>query len=75
MANYYCIHCGIKYTDVRPLTSGSCAKSPTKKHELYEGSEKSQYICKHCGIKYTSIRALVSGSCTKSPGKYHVPAL
>jgi len=75
MSNFYCKHCGNKYTDVRTLTSSSCVKSPTKKHELYEGSEKSQYICKYCGIKNTNIRTLVSCSCTKSPTKYHVPAL
>ena len=75
MANYYCIHCGVKFNEVRTLTNTSCAKSPSKKHELYEGSEKSQYVCKYCGIKNTTIRALVSASCYKSPTKYHVPAL
>ena len=75
MANYYCRHCGNKFTEVRTLTSASCVKSPTKKHELYEGSEKTQYVCKYCGYKSTTIRALVSASCTKSPTRYHVPAL
>jgi len=75
MPNFYCKHCGVSNTTVRALTSGSCPKSPSKKHELYEGSEKPQYTCKYCGIKHTTIRALVSASCTKSPTKYHEPAL
>ena len=75
MANYYCKHCGNNYTSVRTLTSSSCTRSPTKRHELYEGSEKSQYTCKYCGNKYSNIRTLVSSSCSKSPTKRHEPAL
>jgi DNA-directed RNA polymerase subunit RPC12/RpoP len=75
MANFYCKHCGAKNSSVQALTSSSCTKSPTKKHELYEGSEKSQYTCKHCGIKNSTIYALTASSCMKSPTKYHEPAL
>jgi len=75
MANYYCKHCGLKYSDVKTLVSSSCSASPTKRHELYEGAEKSQYTCKYCGMKYSTIRSLVSASCSKSPSKRHVPAL
>jgi len=32
MANYYCIHCGVKFTEVRTLTSASCYKGSTKYH-------------------------------------------
>jgi len=73
--NYYCTWCGNKYSSVATLVNGSCSKSPTKKHELYEGSEKSEYTCKHCGNKHSSLSVLVNGSCSKSPTKKHRPAL
>jgi len=77
MANFYCKWCGTKYSSVSSLTSGSCFKNPNgKKHELYEGSEKSQYTCKWCGTKYSSLLSLTNGSCFKNPnGKKHEPAL
>ena len=75
MANYYCKCCGAKFSSVSTLTNGQCVKSPSKKHELYEGSEKSQYICKHCGAKFQTISTLTGGQCVKSPSKKHEPAL
>jgi DNA-directed RNA polymerase subunit RPC12/RpoP len=71
----YCKHCGIKMPDVRTLTLNSCLKSPSKRHELYEGSEKSKYICKHCGMTMPTIQVLVANTCLKSPTKRHEPAL
>jgi hypothetical protein len=74
--NYYCKWCGVKYSSISSLTSGSCSKNPGgKKHELYEGGEKKQYVCKYCGVKYSSLSSLTSGSCYKSPHKKHSPAL
>ena len=75
MANFYCKWCGNKYSSVQTLVNGMCPKSPTKKHELYEGSEKSQYTCKYCGNKYSSLQTLTNGMCSKSPTKKHQPAL
>ena len=76
MANFYCKWCGYKSSSVASLTTGSCSKNPEgKKHELYEGSEKSQYVCKYCGHKSSSISSLTANSCSKSPTKKHVPAL
>ena len=75
MANFYCKHCGIKHSSVQSLTNNSCSRSPTKRHELYEGSEKSQYTCKHCGIKHSTLQSLLNNSCSRSPTKKHVPAL
>lgn len=74
---YYCKHCGVKNTSVTGLINGSgCQISPSKKHELYEGSENNQYICKYCGVKNSSIMGLVINSyCPKSPTKRHEPAL
>jgi transcription elongation factor Elf1 len=73
--NFYCKWCGQKHSSVTSLTVGSCSKSPGKKHELYEGSEKSQYTCKYCGQKYSSLTSLTCGSCAKSPNKKHQPAM
>ena len=77
MANYYCKWCGHKYASVANMaTGGSCSRNPAKKHELYEGSEKSQYTCKHCGRKFGSIANMATGgTCSKSPTKTHQPAL
>ena len=73
---FYCKWCGQNYTSVSSLASVSCSKNPEgKKHELYEGSEKSQYTCKYCGQKYSSIFLLTANSCSKSPNKKHHPAL
>ena len=83
MANYYCENCGTKASSVSSLTSSSCYRHPNGagkgKHQLYEGSEKSQYICKYCGTKSSSISSLTSSSCYRHPngagkGK-HAPAL
>jgi uncharacterized protein (DUF983 family) len=76
MENYYCKWCGRKYSSVSSLTAGSCSANPNgKKHELYEGSEKSQYTCKFCGRKYSSLTSLTAGSCSGSPTKKHQPTL
>ena len=75
MANYYCKWCGACFSNVRTLTFGPCERSPIKKHELYEGGEKSQYTCKYCGVVLPNLRILTFGPCTKSPTKRHHPAL
>ncbi len=75
MANFYCKWCGSKSSSVSSLTANGCSKSPSKKHELYEGSEKSEYTCKFCGTKKSSISSLTTNSCFKSPTKKHQPAL
>lgn len=76
--NYYCKWCGNKYPNIKTLTSVPCSKNPTKggKHELYEGTEKTQYVCKWCGNKYPSLIALTAGPCSHNPNnKNHEPAL
>ena len=75
MAHYYCEWCGAVHQSVQSLVNSSCPRSPSKKHMLYEGSEKSQYTCKYCGAKGQSLRGLVNSTCTKSPTKYHHAAL
>jgi DNA-directed RNA polymerase subunit RPC12/RpoP len=75
--NYYCKWCGLKFSSVMGLTSGPCSRNPDgKRHQLYEGSEKSQYVCKHCGLKFSTLIGLTAGPCSKNPnGKRHEPAL
>lgn len=76
MSNFYCKWCGHKSSIVSSLTANSCVRNPDgKKHELYEGSEKSQYTCKCCGHKSTSLSSLTANSCSKSPTKHHQPAM
>jgi transcription elongation factor Elf1 len=73
---FYCKWCGQSYSSVATLTATSCSRNPEgKKHELYEGSEKSQYTCKYCGQKYSSLSTLTATSCSKSPHKKHHPAM
>ena len=83
MANYYCKHCGQRFSSVASLTAQNCIRHPNGpgkgKHELYEGSEKSQYTCKYCGQKFSSINSLTAQNCIRhpnGPGKgKHSPAL
>jgi DNA-directed RNA polymerase subunit RPC12/RpoP len=70
---FYCKWCGSSYSSISSLTSNSCSKSPTKRHQPYEGGEKSKYYCEYCGSSYSSISNLTSNSCSKSPTKYHQP--
>jgi DNA-directed RNA polymerase subunit RPC12/RpoP len=71
----FCKCCGQKFDSIQLMRTVSCSKSPTRKHELYEGSIKSQYFCKHCGQKFPSIMIMTGTSCHKSPTKRHEPAL
>ena len=76
MANKcFCKYCGQSFISVSAMTNYSCKKSPSKRHELYEGGEKSQYICKHCGQKFQSLVSMANASCRKSPTTRHEPAL
>ena len=75
MGKVSCKWCGIKFGNVIAMSNSSCFKSPSKRHELYEGSEKSQYVCKYCGIKFPNLVAMANSGCSKSPSKRHEPAL
>ncbi len=75
MANYYCQYCGSKWNSISQLTINPCRNSPTKKHILYEGSEKAKYVCKYCGSQWPDILSLTANPCRNSPTKRHRPAL
>ena len=83
MANFYCKHCGARFSSVNSLTAGSCPRHPAGcnkgRHELYEGSEKDRYTCKYCGSNFSSISVMTGSSCPRHPngcnkGK-HSPSL
>ena len=68
MAIYTCKWCGYQNSSPSSATSGTCNKSPHKKHELMNATEKlSEYVCKYCGWKNSSPTSAVSGTCNKSP--------
>ena len=83
MANFYCKYCGQRFSSVNFLTGQMCSRHPNGpgkgRHELYEGSEKSQYTCKYCGQKFSSINGMTGQCCSRhpnGPGKgKHSPAL
>lgn len=78
MSKVFCKHCGTQAATVSALTAMPCLRNPNgKKHEIYEGSEKSRYCCKHCGTQAPTISALTAMPCLRNPHgkKRHEPAL
>lgn len=82
MGSVYCKWCGMKFADVRNLIINTCQKNPAgytgHKHELYEGTEKTQYVCKFCGRIFRTIGDMgVNLNCTNSPhaNRRHEPSL
>jgi uncharacterized protein YgiM (DUF1202 family) len=69
-----CKNCGSEYGSITSLTTNNC-KNTNGKHQLYEGTIKSQYVCKHCGSKYNSIFQMTINNCKKSPTGKHQPAV
>lgn len=70
---YYCKDCGQEFNSVHDLTFNSCFKSPTKKHELFEGQVGSKYYCKDCGQEFKSLKDLTFNSCFRSFTGKHQP--
>ena len=70
MATYTCKWCGQQNPNPA-FVQNTCFKSPHKKHELMNATEKlSQYTCKWCG-QQNSNPAFVQNTCFKSPHKTH----
>ena len=70
---YICKHCGDKQNDLSFFLILSCSKSPTGKHQPFEGGVQSEYICKHCGDKQNNLSFFLTLSCSKSPTGKHQP--
>ena len=70
-----CKYCGMNFSCVNVLTSGTCGRHPNGphkgRHALYEGGDKSQYICKYCGMKFTNLTVLCSQTCGRHPNGPH----
>ena len=70
MATYTCKYCGTQSSSAS-FAGNSCSKSPHKKHELMNATEKQQrYTCKYCGSSSSSA-SFARNSCSKSPHKSH----
>lgn len=69
MAKYYCKWCGQHYSSIQNMSVLKCTKNPdgSKRHELYEGNEKSKYQCKWCGQSYSSLLSMAQLKCSKNP--------
>jgi hypothetical protein len=70
------------FPSIRELTFNMCQNHPAGKHgnrhELYQGTEKSQYSCMYCGMTYRTLRDLCRNNCQRHPagrGRCHEPAL
>lgn len=70
---HICKHCGWSSTNLAQLTVTGCAKSPSKKHEPFEGGIQETYICKHCGWSSSNLAQLTVTGCAKSPTSKHQP--
>jgi hypothetical protein len=70
----YCKWCGSSnFANVQQMTSSSCSKSPTRRHEPYGGAPRKFYVCVYCAFESASFEQLVVSPCSKSPRKYHDP--
>jgi hypothetical protein len=68
----YCKWCGSSnFANVQQMTTSSCSKSPTRRHELYGGAPRQFYACIYCGFESASFEQLVTSPCSKSPRRYH----
>ena len=70
---HICKHCGFENESLQTLTALSCSKSPTGKHQPFEGGVQSKYICKDCGFENKSLQTLTALSCSKSTTGKHRP--
>ncbi len=75
IAKVQCKNCGSQYGSIKQMAINNCKRSSTGKHQLYEGSIKSEYQCKDCGSKYNTIAQMVINNCKKSSTGKHQPAL
>ena len=68
MATYTCKWCARQSSLPSTVTSGSCDKSPHKKHELMNATEKlGNYVCKYCARVSSVPSTVINGTCSNSP--------
>jgi hypothetical protein len=69
-----CKWCGSdNFATLQQMVLSSCRRSPTGKHQPYDGGEKREYICIHCGTALVNLKQLIVSPCRKSPHGYHEP--
>jgi hypothetical protein len=67
-----CKYCGSSnFGSLQQLLTSACSKSPTGKHQPYQGSPRRFYVCTYCATESASLTQLVTSPCTKSPRRYH----
>ena len=70
MPNFFCKHCGQRFSSLEMLQANRCIRhpeGPQNHHELYAGAEATHYVCKYCGQKYFSIADMTANRCPKHP--------
>jgi hypothetical protein len=67
-----CKYCGSSnFGSVQQLLTSTCSKSPTDKHQPYQGASRKFYVCTYCATESASLEQLVTSPCSKSPRRYH----
>jgi hypothetical protein len=67
-----CKYCGSSnFGNVQQLLTSPCSKSPTGKHQPYQGAPRKFYVCTYCATESASLEQLVLSPCSKSPRRYH----
>ncbi|GHV34143.1 hypothetical protein AGMMS4952_26460 [Spirochaetia bacterium] len=68
----FCKYCGSSsFGNLQQMLTSSCSKSPTGKHQPYQGAPRRFYLCSYCATESASFAQLVLSPCSKSPRKYH----
>ncbi|MDR2490947.1 MAG: hypothetical protein LBD20_06045 [Spirochaetaceae bacterium] len=68
----YCKWCGSSsFGSLRQMITSPCSRSPTGKHEPYQGAARRFYVCSFCATESSNFTQLVTTACNKSPSKYH----
>jgi hypothetical protein len=68
----FCKYCGSSnFGTVQQMLTSACSKSPTGKHQPYQGAPRKFYVCQYCATESASFEQLVLSPCSKSPRKYH----
>ncbi len=70
---YLCKYCGHESSALKYLTASSCVRSPSGKHQPFEGGVQDNYICMDCGHESPSLISLTGSSCVRSPTGKHRP--
>jgi protein-arginine kinase activator protein McsA len=70
---FYCKCCGQSFNDFWSIANLPCNNSPTKKHQVYEGTETGPYHCICCGQSFNDFWSIANIPCNNSPTKKHQP--